>query len=66
MLNSVLIAAKHAICFDGPAPDFFEGALMGNGGLGLVVTTRPDAQCLKSNWFYHTFSIKVCKKNKLI
>jgi hypothetical protein len=27
----------------GPAPDFFEGALLGNGGLGAVVTTRPDA-----------------------
>lgn len=29
-----------------PAPGFFEGALLGNGGLGVVVTTRPDAVCL--------------------
>jgi alpha-L-fucosidase 2 len=32
-----------AISHIGPAPDFFEGALLGNGGLGAVVTTRPDA-----------------------
>jgi hypothetical protein len=27
----------------GPAVDFFAGALLGNGGMGAVVTTRPDA-----------------------
>jgi hypothetical protein len=32
-----------SITHTGPAPDFFEGALLGNGGLGAVVTTRPDA-----------------------
>jgi hypothetical protein len=32
-----------SISHTGPAPDFFEGALLGNGGLGAVVTTRPDA-----------------------
>jgi len=26
-----------------PATDFFEGALLGNGAMGVVVTTRPDA-----------------------
>jgi alpha-L-fucosidase 2 len=36
-------ARKHAIVFKGPAANFFEGALLGNGGLGAVVTTRPDA-----------------------
>ncbi|KAE9084356.1 hypothetical protein PF010_g20861 [Phytophthora fragariae] len=36
-------AASHPISFTGAAPDFFEGALLGNGGLGVVVTTRPDA-----------------------
>ncbi|MDQ6421476.1 glycoside hydrolase N-terminal domain-containing protein [Paenibacillus sp. LHD-117] len=36
-------ARKHTITFEGPALDFFEGALLGNGGLGAVVTTRPDA-----------------------
>src|SRR5260370_38630687 len=29
-----------------PAVDFFEGALLGNGGLGVVVTTRPDSVML--------------------
>jgi len=33
----------HAIEHKGPAVDFFSGALLGNGGLGAVVTTRPDA-----------------------
>lgn len=33
---------KHSIAFEGPAEDFFEGALLGNGALGCVVTTRPD------------------------
>lgn len=36
-------AARHPIIAEGPAVDFFEGALLGNGGLGAVVTTRPDA-----------------------
>ncbi len=39
-------AAAHPIVCDRPAPDFFEGALLGNGGLGVVVTTRPDAVVL--------------------
>ncbi|CAM2991375.1 hypothetical protein HP548_10235 [Paenibacillus taichungensis] len=39
-------AKQHPISFTGPAPDFFEGALLGNGGLGVVVTTRPDAVML--------------------
>ncbi|WP_024629286.1 MULTISPECIES: glycosyl hydrolase family 95 catalytic domain-containing protein [unclassified Paenibacillus] len=39
-------AKLHPIAFTGPAPDFFEGALLGNGGLGIVVTTRPDAVML--------------------
>ncbi|MNO17920.1 hypothetical protein D3C76_76220 [compost metagenome] len=39
-------AGRHNISFKGPAADFFEGALLGNGGLGVVVTTRPDAVML--------------------
>jgi len=39
-------AAKHDLFYDHPAVDFFEGALLGNGGLGVVVTTRPDAVIL--------------------
>ena len=30
-------AKLHPIIHEGPAPDFFEGALIGNGGLGAVV-----------------------------
>jgi hypothetical protein len=36
-------AKKHSIKRDIPSPDFFEGALMGNGNLGVVACTRPDA-----------------------
>jgi hypothetical protein len=35
-------AKLHAIESDHPAVDFFEGALLGNGAMGVVVTTRPD------------------------
>ena len=28
---------------EGPTPDFFEGMLLGNGDIGVVVTVRPDA-----------------------
>lgn len=42
-MNSSEQAKRHPIRYEKPAPDFFEGALMGNGGLGAVVTTRPDA-----------------------
>jgi hypothetical protein len=40
-------AKKHSLIFNGAAPDFFEGALLGNGGMGVVVTTRPDAIVLR-------------------
>lgn len=42
-LNVSKQASKHAIAYDRPASGFFEGALLGNGGMGTVVTTRPDA-----------------------
>ncbi len=35
-------AQHHPIIHDKPAVDFFSGALLGNGGLGVCVTTRPD------------------------
>ena len=40
------LAKKHSIRRDVASPDFFEGAVMGNGDLGLVVCTRPDAVAL--------------------
>jgi len=45
-LDPVAIASGHAITADRPAPDFFEGAIMGNGGMGVIVCTRPDAVVL--------------------
>jgi hypothetical protein len=40
-------ASCHPIVRERPAVNFFEGALLGNGGLGVVVTTRPDAVVLR-------------------
>jgi len=37
---------RHAISCEGYAPGFCSGALLGNGGLGCVVTTRPDSLLL--------------------
>ncbi len=42
-MDPMELAGKHPIVRDRPGTDFFEGALLGNGGLGAVVTTRPDA-----------------------
>jgi hypothetical protein len=40
-------ASIHPITLNKPAVDFFSGALLGNGGLGAVVTTRPDAVVIR-------------------
>ncbi len=42
-LDASAMAARHAIVRDLPAPDFFEGMLMGNGDIGVCVVVRPDA-----------------------
>jgi len=44
--SSVDRAKLYPIVMDRPAVDFFQGALLGNGGMGVVVTTRPDAVLL--------------------
>jgi alpha-L-fucosidase 2 len=62
-MGSTSIAAKHGIEFEGPAPNFFEGALMGNGGLGVAVTTRPDAICLHLA-HNNVWDIRVQEKNQ--
>ncbi|MCC7150013.1 MAG: glycoside hydrolase N-terminal domain-containing protein, partial [Saprospiraceae bacterium] len=56
-------AKKHAIHYNKPAVDFFEGALLGNGGMGVVVTTRPDAIVL---YFGHNdvWDIRIAEKNR--
>lgn len=41
--SDILVTAKkHSISRDIASPDFFEGALLGNGDLGVVVCSRPD------------------------
>jgi alpha-L-fucosidase 2 len=42
-LDSASIARRHAIVNTVPTPSFFEGALLGNGDVGVCVTLRPDA-----------------------
>jgi alpha-L-fucosidase 2 len=42
-LDALERAKLHPIVCNRPAIDFFEGAVLGNGGLGAIVTTRPDA-----------------------
>lgn len=61
--SSFEIARQHPLVHEGPAPDFFEGALIGNGGLGAVVTTRPDAIVIR---FGHNnvWDIRIAEKNK--
>ncbi len=56
-------AAKHPIRADRPSPGFFEGALLGNGGMGVVVCTRPDAVVLH---FGHNavWDVRLAENNK--
>lgn len=56
-------AARHVIRHDGPAVNFFEGAVLGNGGLGAIVCTRPDALQLH---FGHNdvWDIRVAEKHR--
>lgn len=46
-----------------PASDFFSGAVLGNGGLGAIVRTRPDAVMIH---FGHNnvWDIRVAEKNR--
>ncbi len=55
--------SRHAITFVGPAAGFFEGAVLGNGGLGAVVCTRPDALVIH---FGHNdvWDIRLSERNK--
>jgi alpha-L-fucosidase 2 len=56
-------AKLHPITYDRPAIDFFEGALLGNGAMGVVVTTRPDAIVL---YFGHNnvWDIRIAEDNR--
>jgi alpha-L-fucosidase 2 len=61
--NSFEIAKLHPLASDRPAPDFFEGPLLGNGAMGVVVTTRPDGVML---YFGHNnvWDIRIAENNK--
>lgn len=56
-------AQTHSLRYMRPAPDFFEGAILGNGGMGVIVTTRPDAIVLH---FGHNniWDIRLDERNK--
>jgi len=56
-------AKLHPIASDHPAIGFFEGALLGNGAMGVVVTTRPDAVVL---YFGHNnvWDIRIAENNR--
>lgn len=62
-ISSYEQARKHSINYNKPAVDFFEGALLGNGGMGVVVTTRPDGIML---YFGHNnvWDIRIAEKNR--
>ncbi|MBI5010217.1 MAG: hypothetical protein HZB98_11355, partial [Bacteroidia bacterium] len=55
-------AKLHPIEMKKPAIGFFDGALLGNGGMGAVVTTRPDAIVI---YFGHNnvWDIRVAEDN---
>ncbi|MEC0232032.1 glycosyl hydrolase family 95 catalytic domain-containing protein [Paenibacillus alba] len=62
-MNTLHQASQHAIVYDRPAVHFFEGALLGNGGLGAVVTTRPDSVLIH---FGHNnvWDIRIAEQNQ--
>ncbi len=56
-------AKLHSLSYERPAPDFFEGALLGNGAIGVVVTTRSDGVVF---YFGHNnvWDIRIAENNK--
>ena len=62
-LNGFELARKHSLKINKPVPDFFSGALLGNGGMGVVVNTRPDAIVLR---FGHNnvWDIRIAENNR--
>ena len=62
-INSFSVAKKYSIGRTSPSVGFFEGAVLGNGGLGTIVCTRPDAVVL---YFGHNdvWDIRIAEDNK--
>ncbi len=58
-----LPATQYVIERNQPSPNFFEGAVLGNGAMGIVVTTRPDAVLLH---FGHNnvWDIRIAEDNR--
>ncbi len=56
-------AAMHPIEMNKPAQDFFEGAVLGNGGMGVIVCTRPDSLLIH---FGHNdiWDVRVAENNR--
>ncbi|HVK49668.1 MAG TPA: hypothetical protein VM488_17520, partial [Pseudobacter sp.] len=63
VIPGVEIARRHPVVSNKPSPGFFEGALLGNGGMGVNVTTRPDAIVL---YFGHNnvWDIRLAENHK--
>lgn len=61
--DTLAMAGKHSIARDLACPDFFEGALLGNGSLGAVLCTRPDGIVL---YFGHNniWDIRIAEGHK--
>lgn len=62
-LSPWAVAKKHPIRFKGPAVDFFEGGLLGNGALGAVVNTRPDGVVIRLG-HNNVWDVRVAEENR--
>lgn len=60
---SINKSSFHPIELNKPSTNFFEGAVLGNGGMGVVVTSRPDAVCFH---FGHNnvWDIRIAENNR--
>lgn len=56
-------ASRHPLEMNKPAQDFFEGAVLGNGAMGVIVRTRPDSVFIN---FGHNdvWDIRVAENNR--
>ena len=61
--SSINKSSFHPIELNKPSTNFFEGAVLGNGGMGVVVTARPDAVCFH---FGHNnvWDIRIAEDNR--
>ncbi|NLX14941.1 MAG: hypothetical protein GXY44_15005 [Phycisphaerales bacterium] len=62
-VEALVRAGLHPLEMNKPAPHFFEGAVLGNGGMGVIVCTRPDAIMLHVG-HNDAWDIRIAEKNK--